>query len=90
MSGYKKISVGGSNATIVEPAEVMRQAVLNQANSIILIHNHPSGNAQASLADIQLTKRISESGKLLGVPIVDHLIIAGYDYVSMKSEGLFN
>lgn len=90
LSGYKKVSMGGSNATIVEPAEVMRQAVLNQANSIILIHNHPSGNAQASSADIQLTNRISDSGKLLGIPIVDHLIIAGYDYVSMKSEGLFN
>jgi len=67
----------------------MRQAVLNEANSIILIHNHPSGNDKASTADIQLTKRLSECGKLLSIPVDDHVIIAGYKFVSLKSEGLF-
>ena len=90
MIGFKEISKGGSNATVVEPAEVMRQAVLNQANSIILVHNHPSGVNRASSADITLTKRISESGKILGIPVDDHVIIAGYEYVSMRSERLFN
>lgn len=89
MTGFQKISSGGSNATIVEPAEVLRQAILNQANSIILLHNHPSGNTQASTADINLTKRIAESGKLLGIPVDDHVIIAGYEFVSLRSERLF-
>ena len=90
MKGFHQISSGGSNATIVEPAEVLRQAVINKANSIILVHNHPSGVCKASTADISLTKRLSESGKLLGIPIDDHVIIAGYKFVSMRSEGLFN
>lgn len=90
LSGFHQISSGGSNATIVEPAEVIRQAIINQANSILLFHNHPSGNARASQADIQLTKRISESGKLLGIPVDDHIIIAGYEFVSLRAERLFN
>lgn len=90
MTGFHQISSGGSNATIVEPAEVLRQAILNQANSIILVHNHPSGRKEASTADIQLTKRIAEAGKLLGIPVEDHIIIAGYEFVSMFSEGLMH
>lgn len=90
MTGFHQISSGGSNATIVEPAEVLRQAILNQAYSIILLHNHPSGRAEASTADINLTKRISESGKLLGIPVDDHIIIAGYEFVSLRAERLFN
>lgn len=87
MSGYQKISSGGATATIVDPAEVMRQAILNEANSVILLHNHPSGNAKESRADVQLTNRISKSGKLLGVPVDDHIIIAGNDYVSLRAKG---
>ncbi len=90
MTGFHQISSGGSNATIVEPAEVIRQAVLNKANSIILVHNHPSGVCKASSADINLTKRIAESGKLLGIPVDDHIIIAGYEFVSLRAERLFN
>lgn len=90
MTGFQQISSGGSNATIVEPAEVLRHAILNQSNSIILIHNHPSGRSEASTADINLTKRIAESGKLLGIPVDDHIIIAGYDFVSLRAERLFH
>ena len=86
--GYKKISSGGSTATIVEPAEIMRQAVMNEANSVLLLHNHPSGQNVASKADIQITKRVAEAGKLLGIPVDDHLIIAGDKYVSFKEKGL--
>ncbi len=90
MTGFQQISSGGSNATIVEPAEVLRQAIIHQANSIILVHNHPSGRNEASTADINLTKRIAESGKLLGIPVEDHIIIAGYEFVSLRTERLFN
>lgn len=86
--GIKKISSGGSTSTIVEPAEVMRQAILNQANSIILVHNHPSGYLKESKADIMLTKRLAESGRLLNIPVIDHIIIAGNDFISLKSKNL--
>lgn len=88
--GYKKISSGGATATIVDPAEVMRQSVMNEANSILLLHNHPSGNNKESRADIQLTRRIAESGKLLGIPVDDHIIIAGDGYTSLRSKGILN
>jgi DNA repair protein RadC len=88
LTGHKKISSGGSTATIVEPAEVMRQAMINNANSIILVHNHPSGHKKESSADIRLTKRIAESGRLLGIPVDDHIIIAGDGYVSMREKRL--
>lgn len=88
VTGFKKISSGGATATIVDPAEVMRQAILNEANSIILLHNHPSGNPKESQADIKLTKRIAESGKLLGIPVDDHIIIAADDYNSLRAKGL--
>ena len=89
LTGYSNISNGGQTATIVDPAEVMRQAVLNEANSIVLIHNHPSGNNKASTADIQLTKRLAECGKVFGIPVDDHVIVAGYNFVSLRSENLF-
>ncbi len=89
LTGFSKISSGGKTSTIVDAADVMRQAVLNDANSIILVHNHPSGHNKASNSDIQLTKRLSECGKLFGIPVDDHVIIASYNYVSMRSEGLF-
>lgn len=89
LTGFGKVSSGGKTATIVDTAEVMRQAVLNEANSIILIHNHPSGNKKASTADIQLTKRIAECGKLFGIPVEDHVIIAGHDFISLRNDNLF-
>jgi DNA repair protein RadC len=88
LTGCRKVSSGGSTSTIVDVAEVLRQAVINQANSIILAHNHPSGYARESAADINLTKRISEAGKLLGIPIDDHVIIAGDQFISLRSKNL--
>jgi DNA repair protein RadC len=87
MTGYRKISEGGATATIVEPSEVMRQAILNDAQSIIVLHNHPSGNTHPSRADIALTRRLTESGRLLGIKLDDHIIIAGEQYTSMKIDG---
>ncbi|CAN5312474.1 DNA repair protein RadC [soil metagenome] len=88
LTGYKRISSGGSKATIVEPAEVMRQAIMNNANSILLVHNHPSGTLKESTADIRLTQRISGIGIEMGVPVDDHIIIAGDTYISFRSKGL--
>lgn len=90
LTGYKKISSGGTTATVVEPSEVMRQAILNQANSILLVHNHPSGYLKESQADITLTRRLSDAGKLLGVPVIDHIIIAGDGYISLRNKNLIS
>lgn len=86
--GYQMISKGGKTATIVDPAEVMRQSIMNEAYSIIIVHNHPSGNRRASKADLAITKKLIDAGKLLDIKIDDHIIIAGYDYLSMRVEGL--
>jgi DNA repair protein RadC len=90
IKGYKKISSGGSTATIVDPSEVIRQAIVNKANSILLAHNHPSGNCKESNADIRLTKRIYKSAKLLGIGLDDHIIIAGHSFTSLKTKGIIS
>lgn len=90
LTGYEIVSQGGKTATIVDPSEVMRQAIMNEANSIIILHNHPSGNRRASRADIAITKKLVEAGKLLDIAVDDHIIIAGYDYLSLRAEGLIH
>ena len=86
--GHKIISRGGRNATVVEPSEVMRYAILNHSNSIILAHNHPSGIAVESHADRNITARIVEAGKMLGIEVDDHIIVAGDTYVSFRNKNL--
>jgi DNA repair protein RadC len=88
IDGYKKISSGGSTATIVDPAEVIRQAIVNEASSILLLHNHPSGHRKESRADVKLTQRLNKAGKLLGIPVEDHIIIAGDGFTSLKTKGV--
>jgi len=66
----------------------MRQAILNNANSVLLVHNHPSGMAKESAADLKLTKRISGVAKEMGIPVEDHIIIAGDSFVSFRNKGL--
>lgn len=82
------ISIGIVDATIVHPREVFEHAIYLSAHSIILVHNHPSGNADPSQADIQLTKRIKEAGNIIGIELHDHIIITKTDHKSMKDEGL--
>lgn len=88
LTGFKKISSGGSTGTIVEPADVMRQAILNHANTILLVHNHPSGVLKESQADIRLTQRIVKVSRDLGIPVDDHIIIAGDQFISFRSKNL--
>jgi DNA repair protein RadC len=90
LMGYKKISDGGKTATIVDPAAVMKAAILKEASSIILAHNHPSGNLKESRADVKLTKRLKKSGKLLGITVDDHLIISNGDFISLRTKGVLS
>ncbi|HET8866518.1 MAG TPA: JAB domain-containing protein [Gracilimonas sp.] len=86
--GWSLISSGGSTATIVDTAAIFQVALLGKANSIILAHNHPSGNRKASTADVQLTKRAVEAGKLLGIPVEDHIILYRSGFTSLRNEAL--
>lgn len=82
------VSEGILNASVVTPREVFREAVLASAAAVILIHNHPSGNPDPSNEDIQLTRQMVASGKMMNIPVLDHLIIAGNQYSSFADKGL--
>lgn len=81
----KTISIGSLNSSIVHPREVFKDAILASSASVILVHNHPSGNSSPSSEDINITKRLMKSGELLGISVLDHIII-GNDYFSLKEQ----
>ncbi len=82
------ISEGGFSGTVADPKKIFKMALEYNACSVILCHNHPSGNIQPSEADIRLTKKLKEAGLLLDMPVLDHLIIAGDAYYSFADEGM--
>lgn len=86
--GCQKISQGGVSGTVADPKLIFHQAITQLASGIILAHNHPSGNLKPSQADLDLTRKLVTAGKLLELPILDHLIIAGDNYFSFADEGL--
>lgn len=79
--------IGSLNSSIVHPREVFKEALRRSAASFICIHNHPSGNPEPSKEDIDVTKRLKEAGKLLGIELLDHIIIGDRKYVSLKERG---
>ena len=82
------ISEGTLDASIVHPRDVFREALLEPAAGVILIHNHPSGNPSPSEEDLRITKQLVEAGRLLGIKVYDHIILAGESYRSLADEGL--
>ena len=82
------ISIGSLSASIVHPREVFTVAVQHHAASIILAHNHPSGDVSPSKDDIDLTHRLREAGNIMGIEVPDHIIIATGDFVSLKEIGI--
>lgn len=84
-----RISIGTVNETIVHPREVFRQALLRNAVSIVLIHNHPSQETTPSSEDLIVTETIAKAGGLLGIALVDHIIISNTEYCSLKALGVF-
>jgi DNA repair protein RadC len=86
--GYCLISSGGTSGTVVDQKMVYQIALKTNAHSIILAHNHPSGNLKPSEQDIQLTKTIQEAGKFLGIRLLDHLILTEEGYYSLADEGI--
>jgi DNA repair protein RadC len=82
------VSVGSLNASIVHPREVFKPAVLASAASVILVHNHPSGDPEPSEEDISITKRLVNAGELLGIGVLDHVIFAARGVVSLRNRQL--
>lgn len=81
------VSVGTITETIVHPREVFMPAIKSLCSGIILVHNHPSGNPKPSKQDIETTKRMIEAGAILGLPVMDHVIVAENDYCSVRESG---
>ena len=82
--------VGSLNASIVHPREVFKSAILNNAASVIVAHQHPSGDPTPSIEDINVTKRLVEAGKLLGIEVLDHLVVNNEsEFTSLKEKGHF-
>jgi len=84
-----EISIGSLDGSIVHPREVFKEAISASAASVIFVHNHPSGDTEASEDDIRITKRLAEVGEIMGIDVLDHIIIGDKKYLSLKREGLF-
>ena len=84
-----EVSVGSLDSSIVHPREVFKEAISASAASVIFVHNHPSGDPEASEDDIKLTKRLAEVGEIVGIDVLDHIIVGDKDYLSLKGKGLF-
>jgi len=83
-----EISIGSLNASIVHPREVFSEAIKNKAASVIFVHNHPSGDPEPSEDDLEITKRLVNGGKILGIEVVDHIIVAKDKFMSFKEKGI--
>lgn len=86
--GWAKVSQGGLSGTVADPKVIFQVALKSNACSLILAHNHPSGNLQPSEADIHLTRKLKDAGVLLDLPVLDHLIVTSESYYSFADEGL--
>jgi DNA repair protein RadC len=86
--GISTISIGTLNASLVHPREVFKDAIMHTAASVVLAHNHPSGDPEPSEDDITITKRLIEAGKILGVEVIDHIIVGKNGFLSFEEKGL--
>ncbi|MHB1653668.1 MAG: RadC family protein [Desulfitobacteriaceae bacterium] len=86
--GISPISVGSLNSSLVHPRECFKEAIRRNSNAIILLHNHPSGDPTPSKEDIEVTRRLSEGGGILGIEVLDHVIIGDNRYISLKERGI--
>jgi DNA repair protein RadC len=85
--GESELSRGTLNASIVHPREVFKFAIDRLAAAVIVAHNHPSGNPEPSREDIEITHQLCEAGKIVGIPLHDHLIVAGNSFTSLAARG---
>jgi len=88
MIGFEIITEGILNSSLVHPREIFRGAIVATCASIIIAHNHPSGNPEPSSEDIQITKQVTEAGKIIGIPLHDHIIFTEEAFTSFAERGL--
>lgn len=86
--GISTISIGTLNASLVHPREVFKDAITHSAASVVLAHNHPSGDPDPSEDDLKITKKLVDSGKILGIEVLDHIVIGKNNFCSFKERGL--
>jgi DNA repair protein RadC len=85
---HRVITIGQMNFNHVHPRDIFSDILMDHAASVILVHNHPNGNAEPSKDDVELTKKLIQAGELLGIKIHDHIIVSKNGYTSMKEQGL--
>jgi DNA repair protein RadC len=88
VSDVKDLSIGSLNSSVVHPREIFSEAIRKSSSSIIICHNHPSGDPTPSQEDINITKRLFEVGKLVGIDLLDHVIIGDGKFISLKEKGI--
>ncbi|NPV73841.1 MAG: DNA repair protein RadC [Pelotomaculum sp.] len=86
--GVDKVSVGTLNSSTVHPRELFRNAIKRSAAAIILVHNHPSGDPTPSREDLDVTGRLKEAGRIIGIEVLDHIVIGDNNFISLKAKGL--
>lgn len=87
--GFNLVSIGTLTSSLTHPREVFKAAILGNAASIILLHNHPSGDPIPSAEDLEITKRLREVGEIMGIKVLDHVIIEDSRYISFMDDGYF-
>jgi DNA repair protein RadC len=87
VNAIHRCHVGSLNSSIVHPREVFKAAILNNGASIIVSHQHPSGDTNPSHEDIMVTKRLVDAGKIIGIEVLDHIIVSNESYYSLKENG---
>lgn len=83
----RQVTRGILDASLIHPREVFRDAIVLRAAALILVHNHPSGNPEPSAEDLRVTRQLSSAGDQLGIPVLDHIIVAGKDFSSLAARG---
>ena len=86
--GHHLVSIGTLNETMAHPREVFRAAVIGAAHSVVLMHNHPSGDPSPSDADLRMTRRLVESGRILCIEVADHIVVGSNRHLSLREAGI--
>jgi DNA repair protein RadC len=88
VTARETVSIGTLNSSLIHPRECFRTAILKNSASVIFVHNHPSASLEPSVEDLNVTKRLVDAGKLLGIEVLDHVIVTVDSYTSLRDKGL--
>jgi len=87
LNGYFLVSKGTVDETLVHPRDVFKSAIITNSSSVVLVHNHPGETLRPSREDVATTNRLIETGRIIGIPVLDHIIVNDENYLSLKEEG---